>query len=1793
MDITPEMQSIINGLPTGAATPEIGGGLGRVGKNFLNLPINVAEGIVGGVVGLAELGLPAQMRDQVKFPNFFDIPAPKTTGDVVGDFIVGKGGLADTMAQILLPASALGRVGKAMGIAEGAVLDTAKFAVGETIAESGRPDSTPSDVAVAGVVGGMQAPLAYLPMRARLPLSGLLAGLHGLYENEQRGPISGGVTAGADFLSGLIGLPGKPRATQAEHLTLPAPKRLELGWEGSGAGDVIEGNFELIGRPYRPMDGPIYAQGPEPIRGLPEPRGEIATLQNAPMVGPVQPRRVIPANILEMPDVFRAGEAPPRMPNLVPERMPLQLRAPEAPPASTLRIDPETRVPVEAPPTARPVEPRPAQRIKWTPEEQAYAKDLAVRYSKFDESDLKEIIFDLDNEIANSLDEPSIRSYNLSREVAQDSLNARRAPTPETVTAKPAKVEKVKRNQRVTYNDELGEAKHGTVVGFTKTEARVVFDGESGEVTVPRTRISTTDVPDKGIATLQKSDIDDVNSAAIGDNLESIDSGMQRVGVEAIDAEQSRIPGRRERVEPEDLHGAKYAPSTGTGPDLDPQVHMAPKIVPDLLKKLNNIIKATVKAANPNIEVSWVDAIKGGNPAINTVFGQIEVSMESIAKTFADWPTMSATRKNQTLVSFAQLIGHETGHSALLWLRANNQQMYKDLIKEFKGMSEQSRYQLLQKFYRMTGRNPMAETVSYSAGNPAGILGGYPFLHPKHAEALDDFGMEEFFAEMFSAKMLGLLDEKLLPKEMKTFWERIKDVFQRMVALFTPSGLEHTMDMDEFASLQVFQDMVDHIAAGFRKSDEDQFMRDMVKGSTMRDREFTLFGRQSKKLKDTEDMTTYAEHIKKEEELKKRINIDFEEDPNWVPEGGPIEYVAKGAPPFSPTLRAAFAKELTQEVGAGLAGAIIGGVAGPDITDGQVSMSEGILMGGVLGALGPRAIKALLAVPKSTGATFHHKPFHQALKELFQGGAEGVAADAANGHGSSVAKFLRFLERNVNLHLPPELFNAMVQAEGAPAWALHTADDAFKKVKNFKESPAFIAATEAYLKGGALPLYRSSVAGLGKEATQASGFYVAAREAIATLQNLVIAGLPEGKYKEMMVKSLSRGDYLTRQFKIFHDAKYRPTQTQVEAVAQKYVSDRKGVITLDAARAIIEDYIHEIKKAGTDFRGSVTDVGKKFDSYLWERRETLDPVFRDMLGEYHDPREKVLGTIQHIYTSAITGKLINSVTGLKDSQGLNFSYGMEEHSILIDGLMSQIKRSAPPPGKTIATLQKELDTLRAYVPLDTNLKHGKLAGKMVSRFVRDQLATFDSPWGLLDGTIMRTMAKFHNAVKIARAPLNPITVVRNIFAMPILAAVGGVGPTRIFSSLREAHKIIRANGAEAREMIEQGIFGVDAIRGEMLRNIDYVRMLDVDDTITGMVKKGVNKALEFYRWPDMLVRGATYINAKTKFSKDLGLPETHPDVIAKARDWTNRYTVNYANVAPIVKTLRQVPFTNLFISYTAEMTRITKNLVQDAFRHTDPAQRVRAASILGGLAAAPFALEKFSEMQLSEKDRKDWEKARALMPDYQRTKHLIVMGREKDGRYRYIDMTPLIQIDSMTQMGRALAAGDMSAASAVNPIVSWENTPAINIVSEQLTGEDLRSGRPINKNLLTRAKAVLDDIVPPILPGGYEYRRWSEALSPTETGDLGITNVRTGRRTTPGEIVGSYLTGMRIGTVDADKLHQFAVADAKRKIANEAAYLRDVVQTNSSQRVKEKAIERYRSAQQDILLELTQKLQVN
>jgi hypothetical protein len=301
--------------------------------------------------------------------------------------------------------------------------------------------------------------------------------------------------------------------------------------------------------------------------------------------------------------------------------------------------------------------------------------------------------------------------------------------------------------------------------------------------------------------------------------------------------------------------------------------------------------------------------------------------------------------------------------------------------------------------------------------------------------------------------------------------------------------------------------------------------------------------------------------------------------------------------------------------------------------------------------------------------------------------------------------------------------------------------------------------------------------------------------------------------------------------------------------------------------------------------------------------------------------------------------------------------------------------------------------------------------------------------------------------------------------------------------------------------------------------------------------------------------------------------------------------MNYDTVPRIVKLGRQLPFVSLFISYTAEITRIMKNLAQDAINPAaDSAGRMHAIGVLSGMAAIPALMTNAFEASLSERDKEDWDKVKRLSPHYSRSRFQIPYKRDEQGRFHYFDITNLIPIDSYAQMVKAASSGDFEAAAAANPIASLQNTPLLNIAVEQITGEDLHTAKPVRG--FNRVTEVMKEVLPPIIPPGYEGERLQRAFSRNAEGTLGTENMKTGVQVKPSDIIANYLTGMRFANVTLSNTQNRYIAQTKRKIAEHQAILRDVMRTNARPEVKAQAQENYNRSVTEIVARMHEKLGV-
>ena len=402
---------------------------------------------------------------------------------------------------------------------------------------------------------------------------------------------------------------------------------------------------------------------------------------------------------------------------------------------------------------------------------------------------------------------------------------------------------------------------------------------------------------------------------------------------------------------------------------------------------------------------------------------------------------------------------------------------------------------------------------------------------------------------------------------------------------------------------------------------------------------------------------------------------------------------------------------------------------------------------------------------------------------------------------------------------------------------------------------------------------------------------------------------------------------------------------------------------------------------------------------------------------------------------------------------------------------------------------------------------------------------------------------------------------------------------------------------EIRERLTRiGVIGGDIVGG-MLRH-------DLDSLLRGNLEKFsfTNKPLQYlkkweqlWRTPDLMVRVAAFQKKEAELLSKIGAdlaPEARAMAIRQAEDdaidYMNRYTMNYEVIPPGVRIFSNVPFANQFLTWVFEMTRITKNLAQDAIGLGPSGQPdLYAAGILAAFAAAPFALQAASESMLSAKDKKDWEKVKGLLPDYARGNFVWVTHRDKQGHFHYINFTGIVIHDNYLKMFKDVMHGDYAAFKADNPIFGWENTPLLNLATNQMTGKDIHTKQTL-RTMFDRVESARRDFAPPML--GTDFDRFVKALTPNAEGGFGITDARTGQQTDLAGLLLSYTTSLRGYSTDLSVLQQRALYDAKADIADQRVDLNRILRSNARADYKQRAVDRFQFFNKQILLELARQI---
>jgi len=835
-----------------------------------------------------------------------------------------------------------------------------------------------------------------------------------------------------------------------------------------------------------------------------------------------------------------------------------------------------------------------------------------------------------------------------------------------------------------------------------------------------------------------------------------------------------------------------------------------------------------------------------------------------------------------------------------------------------------------------------------------------------------------------------------------------------------------------------------------------------------------------------------------------------------------------------------------QYLGSTLAGAGIGGVSDDD------NPARGALLGAAIGAGTLKGGRSLMRLaPK----------------------AEEAARAQMIGDRTPLGGMVRFLEKNAKLGRDTRLDTILEQSRGTVETLTSDTAAALKSAAANVASldPIKRSFVDSYLKsdrspGAELMLRASPLPENVKDAlVKASGIK-------SELQKVVASGERDPEKIKLINDSL--GLWQTQQYRAYvQPEKWRPDRKLLDRVVQERMGGRIMANSDEAlVRKDAEDWLKEVAAFDGDFSRMANEGKSRISQSLYKERKLLSPAVKKILGEIEDPFEREILSVAKLAKSAVTAKAIGDIMKLPDSKGARFA-------------MTEAEWKAAHDAAEAAGDSAKLKELQGYTRAPSGQGVGGLgevAGikdgqpMFVQRQVLDALRAGPGHAGIdWEDGILGTMAKLNRMPKASMTLYNPGSWLRNYAQTALQAVSAGVDPVSLVKNYRK----LKTSPTWMRMAREDGILDAHFGAGEFRRQADNFDQLlkpwwrRIPGAIHDKVKAGYGK-------PDQYVRGATYVKfLEEGIAKRMPMPEARRYAI----EATNRYTMNYSNVAQLVGVARNIPLFSPFLTYSAELTRIIKNLAQDVVTNENGRRIPSTVALLSLFGLGGVIKSATAEVNLDEEGRKALNEILEMLPPQLRARINSPVDYDKEtGRMRLRNLAPWLPAGDFTVFAKNLLSGDFEAAADRNPVASMQSSPALNMISELVQGRDTYSGRE-NTGIDRYTRPILKQALPNWFPGipgvvgpNYRGQQLIDAFTPNEDGSLGITNPSTGRRETPGTAIRGLL-GDSVMEVSKKSLIRRALGENEREFSEARRILRRVTNTDAAPAVKERAVEQYQA----------------
>lgn len=495
----------------------------------------------------------------------------------------------------------------------------------------------------------------------------------------------------------------------------------------------------------------------------------------------------------------------------------------------------------------------------------------------------------------------------------------------------------------------------------------------------------------------------------------------------------------------------------------------------------------------------------------------------------------------------------------------------------------------------------------------------------------------------------------------------------------------------------------------------------------------------------------------------------------------------------------------------------------------------------------------------------------------------------------------------------------------------------------------------------------------------------------------------------------NEGFYLRRQYQIFDPKLGRAWAEKVQSLPQwdnalawmYHELTPKERMSPDAAE-IAEGRLRVMVGEAVGKGGGIGYEQAKMGRGQQVGKRTLEvPELRALFGEYTDPVANYANSVMHI-AHVVTAR--NFQNRIAREQAGKLFFDTEEAA-----------SAAFPDPKQI---------LVEFAPKDAK-GAGPLAGKFTTLEFKEAMDAAFAPANM--GEALRLWMKLQAASKFSKVVVNQAGQERNLLSNVLIAVAHGHFklPAGVESSLKVLTRDTPETRKLYREYIERGLVGEglgyqdfvktwqDGFGDRKARADQHIipdpRMPDAEAQYGGALRvatvaSGIKGWLErAYKFGDSFWKVRAFeIEAARREKVGMSREAARAEAAEKVRN----YYPTYSKLKPGLQSLRPLPFAP-FISFQAEMVRVTKNAVVDAvkdMRSDNPAIRKMGHTRAVGLAAAfalPWAMAMAARGLYNVTPQQD-DDVRRFLPEYQKSSRLLYTGRDKDGNLQYDDLSRTI-----------------------------------------------------------------------------------------------------------------------------------------------------------------------------------------